>query len=61
MAGVQPLSLIAQFDDLVRCRSSLTAGIETGMLVFFSLFFATEPFAAILFAHRTHVISQKFF
>ena len=28
--------------------------------VFFNLFFETEPFAAILIAHGTHGLSQKF-
>ena len=30
------------------------------MQCFFNLFFETEPFAAILIAHRTHGLSQKF-
>jgi len=31
MTAIKPLSLVAQYDDLVRCRNTLTAGIESGL------------------------------
>jgi len=40
MAGIQPLTLIAQYDDLMRCHSTLAAGIEAG--TFSTLFIFTD-------------------
>jgi len=30
METIKPLTLVARHDDLVRCRNTLTAGIESG-------------------------------
>jgi len=37
MTAIKPLSLIAQFDDIVRCRNALTVGIESGLLCFYGI------------------------
>jgi len=35
MTAIKPLTLVAQYDDLMRCRNALTAGIESGLFALF--------------------------
>jgi len=55
MAGIQPLTLIAQFDDLVRCRSTLTTGIESGMYFILAIVIDTDICRALCFCYINSV------
>jgi len=61
-ANMNEQERLAEFDSAEELDDTRSASARKvcAIPVFFNLFFETEPFAAIMIAHRTHEHSQKF-